>query len=62
MWETAIDKRTRNWNFHKEQLTDNILNKVDMNIKRQKRQTQIDFLELTGQNINGSATGPQDIF
>ena len=33
-----------------------------MNNKRQKRQTQIDFVELTGQNINGSATGPQDIF
>ena len=27
-----------------------------------KRQTKIDFVELTGQNINGSATGPQDIF
>ena len=33
-----------------------------MNKKRQKRQTEIDFVELTGQNINGSATGPQDIF
>ena len=33
-----------------------------MNNKRQRRQTQIDFVELTGQNINGSATGPQDIF
>ena len=29
-----------------------------MNNKRQKRQTNID---LTGQNINGSATGPEDI-
>ena len=62
MWEIAIDKWTRNWNFYKEQLTDNILNKFDMNNQRQKRQTQIDFVELTGQNINGSATGPQDIF
>ena len=33
-----------------------------MNNKRQKRQTKIDFVELTGQHINGSATGPQDIF
>ena len=33
-----------------------------MNNKRQKRQTKIDFVELKGQNINGSATGPQDIF
>ena len=62
MWEIAIDKWTRNWNFYKEQLTDNILNKFDINNKRQKRQTQIDFVELTGQNTNGSATGPQDIF
>ena len=62
MWEITIDKWTRNWNFYTEQLTDNILNKVDMNNKRHKRPTQIDFVELTGQNINGSATGPQDIF
>ena len=62
MWEIAIDKWTRNWNFYRERLTDSILNKFDMNNKRQKRQTQIDFVELTGQNINGSATGPQDIF
>ena len=60
MWEIAIDKWTRNWNFYKEHLTDHILNKFDMNKKRQKRQTQI--VELTGQNINGSATGSQDIF
>ena len=33
-----------------------------MNNKRQKRQTKVDFVELPGQNINGSATGPQDIF
>ena len=33
-----------------------------MNNKRQKRQTKLDFVELTGQNINGSAAGPQDIF
>ena len=33
-----------------------------MNNKGQKRQTKIDFVELKGQNIIGSATGPQDIF
>ena len=33
-----------------------------MNNKRQKRQTKIDFVELKGQDINSSATGPQDIF
>ena len=33
-----------------------------MNNKREKRETKVDFVELTGQNINGSATGPQDIF
>ena len=62
MWEIAIDKWTRNWNFYRERLTDSILGKFGMNNKRQKRQTKIDFVELTGQNINGSATGPQDIF
>ena len=62
MWEIDIDKWTRNWNFYRERLTDSILNKFNMNNKIQKRQTQIDFVELTGQNINGSATGPQDIF
>ena len=62
MWVIAIDKWTRNWNFYRERLTDNILEKFGMNNKRQKRQTKIDFVELTGQNINGSATGPQDIF
>ena len=58
----SLDKWTRNWNFYREQLTDNIFNKFDMNNKRQKRQTQIDIVELKGQNINGSAPGPQDIF
>ena len=62
MWETAIDQWTRNWNLYTERLTDSILNKFNLNTKRQKRQTNIDFIELTGQNINGSATGPQDIF
>ena len=62
MWETAIDQWTRNWNFYTERLTDSILNKFNLNTKRQKRQTNIDFIELTGQNINGSARGPQDIF
>ena len=62
MWEIAIDKWTRNWNFYKERLTDSILEKYFISNKRQKRQTKIDFVELKGQNINGSATGPQDIF
>ena len=62
MWEIAIDKWTRNWNFYREQLTNSILEKFNMSNKRQKRQTKVDFVELTGQNINGSATGPQDIF
>ena len=62
MWEIAIDKWTRNWNFYRKLLTDSILEKFGMNKKRQKRQTKIDFVELTGQNINGSATGPQAIF
>ena len=62
MWEIAIDKWTRNGNFYRERLTDSIFNKFDMNNKRHKRQTQIDFVELKGQNINGSAAGPQDIF
>ena len=62
MWEIAIDKWTQTWNFYRERLTDSILEKFGMNNKRQKRQTKIDFVELIGQNINGSATGPQDIF
>ena len=62
MWEIAIDKWTRYWNFYRERLTDSILEKLGMNNKRQKRQTKIDFVELTGQHINGSATEPQDIF
>ena len=62
MWDIAINKWTRNWNFYGERLTDSILIRFNMNNKRQKRQTQIDFVELTGQNIKGSATGPQDIF
>ena len=33
-----------------------------MNNKRQKRQTKVDFVELTGQNIDDSATGPKNIF
>ena len=62
MWEIAIDKWTRNWNFYRERLTDSILEKFQLNNKRQKRQTKEDYVELTGQNINGSAIGPQDIF
>ena len=62
MWEIAVDKWTRNWNFYREPLTDSTLEKFGMNNNRQKRQTKSDFVELTGQNINCSATGPQDIF
>ena len=62
MREIAIDKRTRNWNFYRERLTDSILEKFQLNNKRQKRQTKEDYVELTGQNISGSAIGPQDIF
>ena len=62
MWEIAIDKWTRNWNFYREQLTDSILEKFQLNNKRNKRQTKEDYVELKGQNINGSAVGPQDIF
>ena len=62
MWEIAIHKWTRNWNFYREQLTNSIIEKFKMNNKRQKRQAKVDFVELTGQNINGSATGPQDVF
>ena len=56
MWEIAIDKWTRNWNFYREKLTDSKLENFGLNNKSQKRQTKIDFVELTGQNINGSAT------
>ena len=37
MWEIVIDKWTRNWNFYRERLTDIILEKFGMHIKRQKR-------------------------
>ena len=62
MWNIAIDKWTRNWNFYSEHLTNSILEKFQLNNKRQKRQTKEDYIELTGQNINGSAIGPQDLF
>ena len=62
MWEITIDKWTRNWNFYRDQLTDSIFEKFQLNNKRNKRQTKEDYVELTGQNINGSAIGPQDIF
>ena len=62
IWEIAIDNWTRNWNFFREQLTDSILEKFQLNNKRNKRQTKGDYVELKGQNINGSAVGPQDIF
>ena len=62
MWNIAIDKWTRNWNFYREQLTNSILEQFQLNNKRQKRQTKEDYVELTGLNINGSAIGPQYIF
>ena len=62
MWNIAIDKWTRNWNFYREHLTNSILEKLQLNNKREKRQTKEDYVELTGQNIKGSAIGPQDIF
>ena len=62
MWNIAIDKWTRNWIFYREHLTNSILEQFQLNNKRQKRQTKEDYVELTGQNINGSAIGPQDIF
>ena len=62
MWEIAIDTWTRNWNFYREQLTDNILSKINLDHNRKRRRKNADSIELTGQNINGSATGPQDIF
>ena len=58
MWEIAIDKWTRNSNFYRERLTGSNLEKFGLKNKRQKRQTNIDFVELKRQNINGSATGP----
>ena len=36
MWEKAIDKWTRNWNFYRERLTDIILEKFGMDNKRKK--------------------------
>ena len=36
--------------------------KFQLSNKRNKRQTKEDYVELKGQNINGSAVGPQDIF
>ena len=62
MWNIAIDKWSRNWNFYREHLTNSILEKFQLNNKRQKRQTKEDYVELAGQNINGSAIGPHDIF
>ena len=62
IWEIAIDKWTRNWNFYRAQLTDSILEKFQTNNKRHKRQIKEDYVELTGQNVNGSAVGPQDTF
>ena len=62
MWDIAIDKWTRNWNFYREQLTDSILSKFSINPTRKRRQTNLELIELTSQNANGSATGPQDIF
>ena len=47
MWEIAIDKWTRNWKFYREGLTDSILENLQLNNKRQKRQTKEDYVELT---------------
>ena len=62
MWNIAIGKWRRNWNFYRGKLTDSIISQFNINQKRPKRQTNIEFIELTGQNANGSATGPQHIF
>ena len=35
MWEIAMDKWTRKWNFYRERLTDSILENFGMNNKRQ---------------------------
>ena len=42
MWNIAIDKWTRNWNFYREHLTNSILEQFQLNNKRQKRQTKED--------------------
>ena len=44
MWNIAIDKWTRNWNFYREHLTISILEKFQLNNKRQKRQTKEDYV------------------
>ena len=41
MWEIAINKWTRKGNFYRERLTDSILNKFDMNNKRQKNTSRL---------------------
>ena len=55
MWNIAIDKWIKNWNFYREHLTNSILEQFQLNNKRQKHQTKEDYVELTGQNIKGSA-------
>ena len=62
MWDIGIDKWTRNWNFYREKLTDSFLSKFNINQKRQKRKNNLELIEFTSQNANGSATGPQNIF
>ena len=47
MWNLAIDKWTKNWNFYSEHLTNSILEKFQLNNKREKRQTKEDYIELT---------------
>ena len=49
MWDIAIDKWTRNWNYYSEKLTDSILSNLHSNHKRQRWQTNIDLIELTSQ-------------
>ena len=62
MWDIAIAKWTRNWNYYSEKLTDSILSNLRSNHKLERCQTKIDLIELSSHNANSSVTGPQDIF
>ena len=37
MWDIAIDKWTRNWNFYREKLTESILSQLNIHHKQQKK-------------------------
>ena len=50
MWNIAIDKWTRNWNFYREHLTNSILEKFQLNNKRQKRQKSNCLTDVRKQN------------